>query len=92
MRTFNIHRQKTLSTPTNQTMKIIDAKIKEVNNVGQIGNVSFPLSGGVTTAHIAYTEGASNMAKMFREAIQSGDLKKLLELSSATETDSFYKY
>lgn len=73
-------------------MKLTNPQIKVVNNAGQIGSQSFPPSNGVTTAHLAYKQGAANMAKMFRDAIQSGNLAAVIDLSKATEQTSFYEY
>jgi len=73
-------------------MKLTDPEIKVTHNVGEITTKSFPVTNGVTTAHIAYKEGAFAMAKMFRDAINSGDLGKVMELARATETNSFYEY
>jgi hypothetical protein len=73
-------------------MKLTDPKIKISNHVGQIRARSFPEAGGLSTAHIAYKEGAEAMASMFREAIQSGDLNRVIDLAKATEKTSFYEY
>lgn len=73
-------------------MKLTNPQVRIVNHVGHIRTRSFPENVGLTTAHIAYKEGAEAMALMFREAIQSGDLKKVVDLANATEQTSFYEY
>lgn len=73
-------------------MKLPNPKIRVVNHVGQMLSVSFPESNGVTAARIAYVEGAAQMAKMFRQAIESGNMGGVMALARATDTKSFYEF
>lgn len=75
-----------------QAMKLTNPQIKIVNNVGQVRTRSFNPTNGMTTANTAYKEGAMAMADMFRDAIQSGNLKKVMDIAKATEQNSFYEY
>ena len=73
-------------------MKIPDPKIRVTNNIGEIGTRSFDPSSGVQAARIAYLEGATAMAAMFHDALESKDLPRVLALAKATERASFYDY
>jgi len=70
-------------------MNLPNPQITNINSVVRINGKAIA-GGEIGAAQIAYVEGASALAKMFREAIYAGDIEAAFRLAKATETNSFY--
>jgi hypothetical protein len=71
-------------------MKLRPVKIHSANNVITVEGVTLSGDHVKEASNAAFIGGASEMAKMFRDRIMARDMRGLIELAQAAETDSFY--
>ena len=71
-------------------MKLRSVKIETANNVTSVEGVSLSGDHVKEASKAAFIGGASEMAQMFRDRIIARDMRGLIELAQAAETDSFY--